>query len=106
MSGGVGGRHVLGSGYLYSPFRQRLNILCDSIPCQIPFLWYLWTVDTPKQKFCANPDCFLHVASGDPHVEGHGDWATTDDGIVYAREIVRDAFYCHVCAKRLRDEDG
>ena len=52
-----------------------------------------------NEKFCANPRCILHVAPTDPNVEGRGDWATLENGLVFARVRIADRFFCHVCAE-------
>lgn len=53
-----------------------------------------------RQPFCANPDCVLHVAAGDPGVEGNGEWATRPDGIVTSHGIYGGWVVCDLCRSR------
>tara|TARA_R110002124_G_scaffold264669_1_gene431323 strand:+ start:279 stop:536 length:258 start_codon:yes stop_codon:yes gene_type:complete len=53
------------------------------------------------EKFCANSQCVLHVAPADANVEGRGDWATLENGLVFARVRVGKRFYCHTCAEHV-----
>lgn len=55
---------------------------------------------SPQQPFCANPNCVLHVAPGDPGVEGHGEWATRPDGIVTGRAMYFGRVLCDLCGRQ------
>ena len=67
----------------------------------LPFLLTGATVVDDNEKFCANPQCILHVAPTAPNVEGRGDWASLPNGLVFARVRVGERFYCHACAEKL-----
>lgn len=59
-----------------------------------------------NEKFCANPQCILHVAPTDPNVVDRGDWATLESGLVFARVRVGDHFFCHACAAKPPTDPG
>jgi len=51
--------------------------------------------------FCANPDCDLHVRSGDPRVKGFGNWAVMPDGRTVGRGVYHGLFLCDSCGQAL-----
>ena len=65
----------------------------------LPFLLTGADVVDDNEKFCANPQCILHVAPTDPNVEGRGDWAELANGQLFARVRIGNRFYCHACAE-------
>ena len=63
-----------------------------------PFLALQYVMLHANEKFCANPRCPLNVTTGDPHVVGHGEWATLPNGVMFGRVRCSDKTYCHRCA--------
>jgi hypothetical protein len=53
-------------------------------------------------RFCANPRCPLHVATGNPQVRGCGQWAEID-GVLYDRHPLEPGgpYYCSACRKAM-----
>jgi hypothetical protein len=49
--------------------------------------------------FCSNPECVLHVRSGDARVFGAGEWAVRPDGVVTSRRLVGGQMLCDVCGR-------
>jgi hypothetical protein len=47
--------------------------------------------------FCSDPDCVLHVCSGDPGVTGEGNWAVLPCGAMIGRGIYDSRYYCDRC---------
>jgi len=56
--------------------------------------------------FCANADCFLHVRSGDPGVEGQGNWAVVDETFTVGRGRYGNHMLCDRCGRELLDSQG
>ena len=52
--------------------------------------------------FCSNPDCLLHVRSGDAGVIETGNWAELPDGTIIGRGIYHDLYLCHLCGQAWR----
>lgn len=51
--------------------------------------------------FCTNPDCELHVRSGEPGVQGVGNWATCPDGHLVGRARYGGRMLCDDCGRAL-----
>jgi hypothetical protein len=52
--------------------------------------------------FCSNPDCLLHVRSGDAGVIGSGNWAELPDGTIIGRGIYYGLYLCDPCGQTWR----
>jgi len=52
--------------------------------------------------FCSNPDCLLHVRSGDAGVIGTGNWAERPDGTIIGRGIYYGVYLCDPCCQTWR----
>jgi hypothetical protein len=53
--------------------------------------------------FCSNPDCVhgLHVRFGDGDIQGEGNWAELEGGILIGRAIIQGVYLCDGCARAL-----
>ena len=51
------------------------------------------------EPFCSNPDCILHVRSGDAGVRGCGNWAALADGTIIGRGIYHGLYLCDPCGR-------
>jgi hypothetical protein len=49
--------------------------------------------------FCSNPDCILHIRSGDAGVIGSGNWAELADGTIIGRGIYYGLYLCDSCGR-------
>jgi hypothetical protein len=58
--------------------------------------------DPRGEPFCSNPDCLLHVRSGDAGVLGTGNWAQLPDGTIIGRGIYYGLFLCDLCGRSWR----
>lgn len=60
-------------------------------------------MSTPNFKFetelhfCFRPTCCLHVRPGDPGVQGEGNWARIDGGLIIGRRLIDGAYLCDLC---------
>jgi hypothetical protein len=52
--------------------------------------------------FCSNPDCILHIRSGDAGVIGSGNWAELADGTIIGRGIYYGLYLCDSCGRAWR----
>ena len=54
------------------------------------------------EPFCSNPDCILHVRSGDAGVIGWGNWAELANGTIMGRGIYHGVYLCDPCGHACR----
>ena len=52
--------------------------------------------------FCSNPDCVLHIRSGDAGIIGSGNWAELADGTIIGRGIYYGLYLCDSCGRAWR----
>jgi hypothetical protein len=55
--------------------------------------------DLRGEPFCCNPDCVLHVRSGDAGVQGTGNWAQLPDGTLIGRGVYHGLYLCDPCGR-------
>ena len=51
-------------------------------------------------SFCNNPQCDLHVLTGDPGVQGAGNWAELATDLIVGRGLYGGVFLCDRCGSR------
>lgn len=54
-----------------------------------------------EMPFCSNAECFLHVRTGDPGVEGQGNWAVVDETLTVGRGRYGNHMLCDRCGREL-----
>lgn len=53
-----------------------------------------------EHLFCNNPLCDLYVRTGDPGVQGAGNWANLANGLIVGRGLYGGVFLCDRCGRR------
>lgn len=50
-----------------------------------------------QSHFCFRVGCRLHLRPGDPGVQGEGNWARIEGGIIIGRRLVDSDYVCDLC---------